>query len=311
MTLQRSQITNLSGDSAIECLMGRMIDYAGLFPPASLSMQQAVASYFSYLRSEYRWVLGRFIVPAQRLAEFESALDATDTVSRCCNLSILLGPDPQADVDHIGQFNARRASLNSGTKVVIESVEGKASNPDEVLRLDAVIPHELLAYFELPLSGRLYESIAGVEDCSRRGLKIRMGGETADKFPASEAVMEFLRFCVSAGLPFKATAGLHHPVRSIHRLTHEPDSASATMHGFLNLFLGAAFLRAGMDDALAFDVLNETLGTAFRFDEEGVWWREHRLSARELFLARRDFAISFGSCSFTEPVDDLRSLHLL
>jgi hypothetical protein len=314
MNRPTTQMTKCSGDSAIECLMERLIDYAGLFPPASLSLPAAVTNYVAYSRSEYNWALGRLIVPAARLIEFEEALrtlPATEADPLHWGLSVLLGPDPGADVDHIHQFNARRATLNPGTNVVIESVEAKASTPAEVRRLDSLIPHELTAYFELPLPGRVHQSLAAVEGCRGRRLKIRTGGVTADMFPAPEAVVEFLRLCASANLPFKATAGLHHPVRSVHRLTYEPDSPSGMMHGFLNFFLAAAFVRRGMDAALAVDVLKEESPSAFRFDAEGVSWREHRLSARELFLTRRDFAVSFGSCSFTEPIDDLRSLHLL
>jgi hypothetical protein len=313
MNLPTSQLTKLSGDSAIECLMGQMIDYAGLFPPASLSMRAAVANYLAYSRSENKWALGRFIVPAARLTEFEKALGtlpAAEHDPKQWKLSVLLGPDPRADVDHIQQFNERHSTLNPGTKVYIESVEAKVSSHDEVLRLGSLFSHGPEAYFELPLSGCVHELVAAAEGCWPR-LKIRTGGETADKIPTPKAVVEFLRFCVSADLPFKATAGLHHPLRSVHRLTYEPDSPSAMMHGFLNVFLGAAFLRGGMDAALAVDVLKEETPSAFRFDTNGVSWREHRLGARDLFLVRRDFAISFGSCSFTEPIDDLRTLGLL
>jgi hypothetical protein len=307
-------MTKRSADSAIESLLERLIDYAGLFPPASLSMRAAATNYASYSQSEYSWILGRFIVSASRLPEFEEALStlsAIETNPAYWGLSVLLGPDVRDDVDRIRQFDASRAALNSKARVVIESVEARASTSDEVRRLDAHIPGELTAYLELPLSDRTHESIAAVEGCRGRRLKIRTGGETADKIPTPEAVVEFLRHCASANLKFKATAGLHHPVRSVHRLTYEPDSPSAMMHGFLNVFLAAAFLRRGMDAALAVDVLKEESPSAFRFDADGILWREHRLHARDLSLARRDFSISFGSCSFTEPIDDLRSLHIL
>jgi hypothetical protein len=234
MNLPTLQMTQRAANPAIKCLLERLIDYAGLFPPASLTMLPAVTNYIAYLRSEYSWVLGRFIVPAARLIELEEALSTqseTEADPAHWGLSVLLGPDPRADVDHIHQFNARRATLNPGTKAVIESVEAKAAGPDEVLRIDALIPRELTAYFELPLSGRVHESVAAVEACCGRRLNVRTGGETADKFPAPEAVVEILRLCMSADLPFKATAGLHHPLRSVHRFTYEPDSPSGMMHG--------------------------------------------------------------------------------
>ncbi len=112
-------------------------------------------------------------------------------------------------------------------------------------------------------------------------------------------------------MPFKATAGLHHPLRSLRRLTYQPDSPSGVMHGFLNVFLAAALVRAGMETGLALELLKEQAVEAFQFGSDEIIWRGHRLGARDVSLARRDFAISFGSCSFTEPIEDLRILHLL
>ena len=83
------------------------------------------------------------------------------------------------------------------------------------------------------------------------------------------------------------------------------------MHGFLNVFLAAAFLRAGMDRKLAVQLLEEQSPEAFRFDADEVIWLRHRLTRSEIAATRRDFAVSFGSCSFTEPIDGLQSMHLL
>ncbi len=316
MNLQTAQSVRNSADAvdAASVLLRDLIDYAGLFPPASLAMTPSVANYDAYSRSEWNWILGRFIVPVARLGEFEEAFTGLPTPTpgsgfASWRLSVLLSSDPLADVARIREFNKGFTNSGSGRRAIVESVEVKVANADEIKRISGIVPAELTTYFEIPLSG-CGECIAAMAGCGRRA-KIRTGGEMADKFPAPESVVEFLRLCAAARAPFKATAGLHHPVRSVHRLTYAPDSPSAMMHGFLNVFLGAAFLRTGMDAALAVDVLKEESPSAFCFDADGVSWREHRLSARDLFLARRDFSISFGSCSFTEPIDDLRSLHLL
>ncbi len=301
-------------DDAARALLRNLIDYAGLFPPASLAMAPAVANYDAYSRAEWNWILGRLIVPVARLGQFEEVfaeLPASAPGMHFANwrLSVLLGSDPVADVARIREFNTRMASSSSERGAHVESVEVKAAGPGEVVRISGIVPAELATYFEIPMSSG-GECIAAVAGCGRRA-KIRTGGETADKFPASESVIEFMRLSAAANVPFKATAGLHHPLRSVHRFTYQPSSPSGIMHGFLNVFLAAGFLRRGMDAGLAVDVLREESPSAFRFDADGVSWREHRLNARDLFLARRDFSISFGSCSFTEPIDDLRSLHLL
>ncbi|MGA2425999.1 MAG: hypothetical protein ABSG07_18500 [Terriglobales bacterium] len=295
-------------------LLRDLIDYAGLFPPASLAMTPAVANYDAYSRSEWNWILGRFIVPVSRLGEFEEALAGLPTATPGIGftnwrLSVLLGSDPSADVARIREFNARIARSGSGRMAVVESVEVKVASAEEITLLSEIIPAELVTYFEVPLSS-CSNCLAAVAGCGRRA-KIRTGGETADKFPVPANVIEFIRRCAAANVPFKATAGLHHPLRSIHRFTYQPESASGIMHGFVNLFLAAAFSRAGMESDLAVQLLEEQSAEAFQFDLNGVGWRQCRLSRDEIAAARRSFAVSFGSCSFTEPIDDLRSLHLL
>jgi hypothetical protein len=314
--LMNLQTVRNSADAvdATTVLLRDLIDYAGLFPPASLAMTASVANYDAYSRSEWNWILGRFIVPAARLGEFEEAFaglptPAPGTGFTKWRLSVLLGSDVTANVVHIREFNARVTNSASGRTAVVESVEVKVANAGEITRLSGIVPAELATYFEIPLSG-CGECIAAVGGCGRRA-KIRTGGETADKFPAPESVIEFIRLCAAARVPFKATAGLHHPLRSEHRFTYQPESASGIMHGFVNVFLAAAFLRAGMNLNLAVQLLEEQSARAFHFDVDGAGWREHRLSQDEIAAARRDFSISFGSCSFTEPIDDLRSLHLL
>src|SRR6266446_1922206 len=295
-------------------LLRDLIDYAGLFPPASLAMAACVANYDAYSRSEWNWILGRFIVPVARLVEFDEAFarlptPTPGTAFANWRLSGLLGPDPVADVAFIREFNARLASASSGGRAVVESVEVKVAGPEEVKRLSGIIPAELATYLEVQLSS-CGECVAAMAECGRRA-KIRTGGETADKFPAPENVIEFMRLCAATNVPFKATAGLHHPLRSVHRFTDQAGSPSGTMHGFVNVFLAAAFLRAGMEATLAVQLLEERSADAFHFNADGIVWRQHRLSLPEVAAARRSFAVSFGSCSFTEPIDDLKSLRLL
>ncbi|HLX85055.1 MAG TPA: hypothetical protein VKR59_14235 [Terriglobales bacterium] len=309
-TAEKTQSTSgVRGATATAALLRDLIDYAGLFPPASLSMAASVVNYAAYSSSEWNWILGRFVVPAARLDEFAEAAEALPTAAAetIWRLSALLGPDVAGDVNRIQSFNSR--ILRMPLVATVESVEVKVSSAEEVNRLSEIIPREMATYFEVPLEN-CAELIAAIGKSGRRA-KIRTGGETADKFPTPEEVIEFIRVCVGARVPFKATAGLHHPLRSVHRLTYQPDSPSVMMHGFLNVFLASAFLRAGMDPKLAVLLLEEQSQDAFHLDSDGISWREHRLRREEIAEARRDFAISFGSCSFTEPIEDLRSLHLL
>ena len=141
--------------------------------------------------------------------------------------------------------------------------------------------------------------------------KIRTGGVTADLFPSPEALADFLLQCAQRKLAFKATAGLHHAVRGVYKLTYEPDSACATMHGFLNVLLAACLAWYDGSPAQVRATLEETDAAAFRFDDTGVSWHGHRLSNAQLAAAREEFIVSFGSCSFEEPLQELRKLELL
>jgi hypothetical protein len=123
-------------------------------------------------------------------------------------------------------------------------------------------------------------------------VKIRTGGLTPEAYPPAEALAAFLYRAAAARVPFKATAGLHHPL------------PCPPMHGFLNLFLAASLLWHGGSEDDARATLRER---DFRFDTYARW-KQHALSADQIRDARVNFAISFGSCSFEEPIADLQEL---
>jgi hypothetical protein len=296
----------------LRLLLEHSIDYAGLFPPAGLAMRPALENYAAYRRRPEAWALGRFVVPAARLDELERAAgdllpaDADDP----WRLSVLLGADPAADVRGLGELNCRHAAAGAGA-LVADVVELKAETAEAVEAALAGLPRHLTVFVELPLNRDPAPAVAAIARHGA-GAKVRTGGVTEDAFPATADLLRFLRAAVAAGVPFKATAGLHHPIRARYRLTYEPDSPSGTMYGFLNLFLAAAFLRQGMGDGDAARLLEETDPASLAFEREGgIVWRGHRLGPDALVEARARGLGSFGSCSFEEPVGDLASLHLL
>jgi hypothetical protein len=124
-------------------------------------------------------------------------------------------------------------------------------------------------------------------------------------------VAAFLSRAAALRRPFKATAGLHHAIRAVRPLTYEEGCPRAEMHGFLNVFVAAAFAWGGMETADIQAVLEEPAALAFDFRDDALNWRGRAISTAEIEHARREFAHSFGSCSFEEPVEDLRTLGLL
>jgi hypothetical protein len=294
----------------LRLLLEHSIDYAGLFPPAALAMRPALENYAGYRASPDSWALGRFVVPAGRLQELETAasglLPSGDLEP--WRLSVLIGPHLEADLRRMEELNSRHAA--GAGALVADVVELKAETAEAVEAALSRLPRHLPAFVELPVARDPGPALAVIAR-HRAGAKVRTGGVTEDAFPASEDLLRFLRAAVSACVPFKATAGLHHPLRARHRLTYEPDSASGTMFGFLNLFLAAAFLRQGMSDGDARRLLEEGDPASIAFDRDGVSWRGHRLDGPALAEARRSGLGAFGSCSFEEPIGDLAALGLL
>lgn len=294
-------------------LLTALIDYAGLFPPAKLAMVDAVKKYAVHRASDKAWMLGRFIVPVARLTEFESV--ATEFLPHEGDdpwpMSALIGENLDADIDRIFEFNQAHAEDHAAGLAVVDAIELRADGPRSVDRAMGVIPEQLAPYFELPHDSDLRGLITSLAGTDARA-KIRCGGVTVDAFPSPEHLAEFLTLCHAADVAFKATAGLHHPARAEHALTYEADAPRGMMHGFLNVFLAAAFVRrANMtrDDAAL--MLREENAQEFRFGDETVSWRQYSVTAALLASVRESFAIGFGSCSFDEPIADLRSLALL
>lgn len=297
--------------SSLRTLLHSLVDYAGLFPPAALDMHAAVHEYAHHRASEHAWMLGHFVLPVSRLDEFEAAVAALgpSAIGDVWRLSVLPSADLDATLAAIAEFNARNR-VTQGRSAVADTLELKLEAHPDLEAVLAKIPPALTLYIELPIDDDLAPRLAAISRAGARA-KVRTGGVTAGAFPASHALARFIQACADAGVPFKATAGLHHPLRGEYRLTYEPGSPHGMMFGFLNLFLAAAFARTGLTLRELARLLEEKDATAFEFTESGASWRGRTVSRTEISAVRHHVALSFGSCSVQEPVDDLRSLGLL
>lgn len=308
-------------NGSLGALLHGLIDYAGLFPPASLTMTEAVARYAAYRGGAQAWMLGRFIVPCARLAELEAAAAphweaGTNVPWRISAIAAgdLIGGDLAADRAAIEAFNARHGEAVA----TIDAVEVKMTPGVDVEALGSQLSDRLTMWVEVTPGPSVGATLAALAE-SGHGAKLRTGGVTPELIPSSAAVAQVLLGCARAGVRLKATAGLHHPVRASHRLTYADDSPTAVMHGFLNVFLAAALARdlvlhAYPDpeaQATIVSLLDETSARAFTWHDDHVRWRQHRVSVSTLRDVRERAARSFGSCSFDEPVADLRLLGLL
>jgi hypothetical protein len=302
------QIIETKPTESLRALLTETIDYAGLFPPSQLLMPEAVLNYATYKNSNYKWMLGRFVVPAARLDEFmESARDFLEQdAENGWRLSVLAGEDIYETIRLVDDFNAQNAS-----KVLCDTLEVKANTESKIENTVNALPEYLTAYFEVPLNEKLPDLIASLAIQGQRA-KVRTGGLTADAIPSTAALIRFVRVCLAANVPFKATAGLHHPVRCFKPLTYEPDAPTGTMHGFLNLFLATGFARQGFKPNMLESLMEDEFGESFEFTDGGVTWhRDYILTTAQIAHMREKNIISFGSCSFEEPVADLQEMGIL
>lgn len=295
----------------IRALVTGLVDYAGLFPPAQLGMPEAMRNYSEYLRGRHAWMLGRFVIPIARLGEFDavsSDLLPSGDGSTPWRLAGLAGDDPAADAQAALSFNCRHWQGSELGHAIIDTLEMRAQPGSDPVLLRAAVPDFFTVYIEAS-SGSAVPLLESVGRSGARA-KMRMGGVTGDAFPAPGDVTDFLAACADARLAFKATAGLHHLIRSEYPLTYDSGSKKAAMYGFLNVFLAASALFAGASRDSAQAILMESDLNAFRFGDAGITWRGLVISTDDISRAR-DHAVSFGSCSFREPVDELQAAGLI
>jgi hypothetical protein len=297
---------------AVDALLAGLVDYAGLFPPSSEDMADAVENYASYRSSEDRSMLGRFIVPVSRLEELEDAGGSMMPRGRDeepWRLSVLVAGDVRAAAAEMRSFNSRHQSGSSAGNALIDVAELKAGTTDEIARQSAELSDSFALYFEIPIAGDVAPLVQAIARAGARA-KIRTGGVTPQTIPPPDQVISFIAACRRERVPFKATAGLHHPIRGSYKLTYEPNSPIGTMYGFLNVFVAAALIHSGESRETGIAALQESDPSTFTFEDDAIVWRDKRISADQIAASRRGLAISFGSCSFREPIDELAPLIL-
>ena len=309
-----------------KALFDGIIDYAGLFPPAKLPMDEAFARFVQHRSSDDGWMLARFVCPVARLDELEPLIGAADPSQLPIATSVLGrgGESLEGFLESVNQDEKVLAGFSDrlGDKVVTDAFEvrlpeagGAAVAVNQAwIRLSKGGTRALTPYFEVSLLGewrpRLPAAAAAVRDTDRKagdnnrvGLKIRCGGLEASAIPEVMAVAAAIATCRATGVPLKATQGLHHPFRH-----HDPELGT-DVHGFINLFVASVLAHVhDLPVKTLIEIVAETDPQAFVVEPERVAWHGYSASADDIAEARRGVLTSFGSCSFSEPRDDLRAL---
>ena len=301
--------------ASLRALLAHSIDYAGMFPPCSLGLDLALRNQAEYVLSPDEWMLGAFVLPAE---QFDAAKQLLSQFDAQHPLRIAaLGPKtgtPNAFLEALDDADAATRSLSRHNVDLISISHLEMFLPKDVdvasLNEARSIVGDLPVFWEAP-PNRVEQTIALLAefnsdaDSPTFGYKLRTGGVTADAFPTSMQIAKALVTPATHQLPLKFTAGLHHPLRQYR------EEVETKMHGFLNV-LGAAVLAAEhrWDANQTAIMLDEENADSFSFNDDFFAWREWRIDTKRLQYRRR-FVVSFGSCSFDEPRDDLRALNLL
>ena len=300
---------------SLQALLSHSIDYAGMFPPCSLGLEQALRNQAEYARSPEAWMLNTFVLP---VIQFDAAKQLLPQFDPLHPLRVsALGPKTEnaaAFLDALAETEAAIRSLAAHNVDLVSVNQLEMWLPQDVdlpvLNEARSIIGDLPAFWEAPVERAqntitlLAELNSGTDEPTF-GFKLRTGGVTPDAFPTSAQIARALVVPATHQVPIKFTAGLHHPLRQYR------EEVQTRMHGFLNV-LGAAILAAEhkWNEKQTAAMLEDENPKSFSFGDEFFAWREWKIDIKRLNNRRR-FVTSFGSCSFDEPREDLRALGLL
>jgi hypothetical protein len=325
---------------SLRAFLEGLIDYAGLFPPARLSLDEAIHNYAHYKKDIDSWMLSRFIIPASRLEDLSAYADELSASDSPFELSVTgratqTVEDFHAEIDtlcqncvqfsskHDGLFRTPAAEIKLPAEVVSsqdrKQLQQLMNHAAEQINSSLQTPK--IIFYENLLSENWKQEIdatiqaisehnqkisGGTSYYQYAGYKLRCGGVKAHLFPSIEQAAFVINKARDCGVPLKGTAGLHHPVR------HFASSVQTKMHGFFNVFGGALLSHANaLSESELQQILREEDPQQFSFTDESFQWGEYAISTNEINHLRKTKLISYGSCSFDEPREDLRQLNLL
>lgn len=272
----------------IPTVVAGLCDDAAVFPPGLTPLPEAVRAHQERHDRWYAGLVGPLVLAESALPQL-GPLVRPDLPLR---LSVTL-PGGPAGLDGV-------ISTCAGLPVELSSVEVVV--PEGVVPVEfferlaaGVGGRELDVYVEVPRDARSAEIIGGLQ--GRYRAKFRTGGVRAELYPSVEELAASLAAVICAGIPFKATAGLHHALRNT-----DPETGFV-QHGFLNLLVAADALLAGGSELDAQGLLAERDGAI-------VAERVRAVDVAAVERTRRAFT-SFGTCSVTEPLAELIELGIV
>lgn len=310
---------------SVRLFMKKLIDYAGLFPPAGLPIEAAIRNYQVYSLDQDSWMLGKFIMPVTRLHELVPYLPLFSKDNQL-KLSVIGNRSREADecmellTGSFEKIQSFRDQYQASARIDVldlplppislqdHHLEAIGRGTSKLgLQIFCELTHELNADWKTSMIAGLNEIAAYNETSgSRLGIKLRTGGVTAEAFPTANQVAIVLAGCRDRDLPLKFTAGLHHSVRMYR------NDVNTKMHGFLNVFFAGLLAKSHkLEIQKIAEIIEDEHPESFKFSSEGLHWRHLSMTSCEIQAYRNEGLSSYGSCSFDEPRDEMREFQLL
>ncbi|MEY2988868.1 MAG: hypothetical protein RJB13_2389 [Pseudomonadota bacterium] len=318
---------------SVKALLSRSLDYAGLFPPAQLPLSGAIEEFSRIRNDSNEWLVMRFVLPASRLSEFieegSAALADAAQLKMPWHISGLIRSAPSIS-EAIERLRAEAGLLRGlmdshPGSIVLDSCE--LPLPDEVtnshdqdlargffqeaLRVLDEIQLKIPLFWEVKLD-KSFEHIAlaafhlNRTEGNRLCLKFRTGGLTPDAIVSPDVLSRAFRLVIGHQVPFKLTAGLHQAFR------HFDSQVGTELFGFLNVFSAAVLgWKYSLSETEISLLLQEKSLAHFAFTSEAITWKNYTASVAEIQNIRNIGLKSFGSCSFYEPIEELKKLGLV
>jgi hypothetical protein len=290
---------------------GGLIDYAGLFPPASRTMDEAVAEYARLRSGNQRWIVGAFLCRASELESLAAA--AVRHLGRgdpAWEVRAIFDMGPGAGAMLVNDFHSEMSPA-----ITVTSVEAKTprSDPEAIATtIESVgsLENDTAIFIEVVRGDAIRTQIDAIAVNLRSrgrtgGAKLRCGGRDPDDCPDVDEVADFVWSATGERLPFKATAGLHHPIR------HFDDDLDGWRHGFVNLLMASVACDDGADPDTVRAIIAETDPEAFSVTAAAARWRDIHLPGSAIRRSRRNGFIAFGSSDIDGPIEDLGDLGFL
>jgi hypothetical protein len=312
---------------SLSLFLNGIMDYAGLFPPASLTLHNSYSNYLKHIESPLSWMLAKFVIPAGKLAELAEIYERFD-VSNKVPLSILFN-SAETDEAFNSSFNNDIKAVKEFREKIEEKVTADAfevkipvdikddekkllkflvninSNLEKKLKLDVPVFLESPPDAVMPIVIDVISQF-NIENKKRYGYKLRTGGVEKSAIPDAGVIATAIKIVQNHEMPIKFTAGLHHPFR------HFNEGIQAYMHGFINVFAASVLnCTHNINRHEIKEILLDENQDDFEFHDTFFKWKNLVELNSLIEDARKNYIISFGSCSFGDPVKDLKDFELL